>query len=62
MEFALADLYKCDLCAAEQNRMTRRTSQGPKSGSTAGLFVKWFPRGEKVVKKFLTWKDGADNG
>ena len=62
MQVAIADLFKCELCAAEQGRMKRRTDQGDKGGTTHGLFVRWFPRGEKVVKKFLTWKDGADNG
>jgi hypothetical protein len=57
---AIADLYKCELCAAEQNRMSARTSQGKKGGSMNGLFVRWFPRGEKIVAKYLTWR--GDDG
>ncbi len=60
MQHAEADLYKCEMCDAEQTRMIQRTAQGDKGGSTNGLFIRWFPKGEKIVKRFLTWKGDSD--
>lgn len=60
MQFALADLYKCEMCAAEQSRMTARTNLGAKGGSTFGLFIRWFPKAEKVVARYLTWRGPTD--
>lgn len=40
--------------------MSLRTGQGQKGGSLNGLFIRWFPKSEKVVKRYLTWKGDTD--
>lgn len=61
-DHAIADLYKCELCAEEQNRMTARTKQGAKGGNTAGLFIRWFPRAAPIVKRYLGGAEVVDDG